>query len=106
MHHEQICRDQPRGIKQAMTAQKVGSDVALARRSSPHLGSRSLGFARAVVDEMPHTYQALGAGVIGEAQATLIVQETACLSRADRGVVDAAVADQLGTPPHAIQSRA
>jgi len=97
MHDEQTRLDQPRGIKRAVTARKVGSDVALARRCAPSLGSRLLGFAHAVVEKMPHTHDALAAGVIGKPEAMLIVRETACLSREDRGVVDAAAADQLGT---------
>ncbi|GAB3495841.1 HNH endonuclease [Flexivirga lutea] len=99
-HHRQRQLDIPRGINRATTARKVGSDIALARRSSPHLGSRLLGLAHAVVEEMPHTCQALTAGVIGERDATELVAATACLSREDRASVDAAIADELGTVSH------
>ncbi|HWC23237.1 MAG TPA: DUF222 domain-containing protein [Flexivirga sp.] len=99
-HDRQRQVDIPRGIDRATTARKVGSDVALARRSSPHLGSRLLGLAHAVVEEMPCTFRALTAGVITERDATDLVAATAYLSRDDRARVDAAIADDLGTVSH------
>lgn len=99
-HQRQRQLDTPRGIDRATTARKVGSDVAFARRSSPHLGSRLLGLAYAVVNEMPNTFAALAAGVIGERDATALVAATACLSRDDRAGVDTAIADELGTVSH------
>ncbi|WP_446666852.1 DUF222 domain-containing protein [Flexivirga sp. B27] len=100
VHESQSARDVPRGISKADTARHVGSQIALARRCAPHLGSRLLGLAHAIVDEMPHTQAALTAGVITEWDATMLCRETACLTRADRATVDAAVADQLGTVSH------
>lgn len=99
-HERQRQLDIPRGIDRATTARKVGTDIALARRSSPHLGTRLVGLAHAVVEEMPHTGQALTAGVISERDATALVAATACLSRDDRAVVDAAIADDLGAVSH------
>ncbi|GGB20905.1 HNH endonuclease [Flexivirga endophytica] len=99
-HRAQRASDIPRGIDRARTAQKVGSDIALARRSSPHLGSRLLGLAHAMVDEMPNTFAALAAGVIGERDATALVAATACLSKDDRAYVDGAIAGDLGTTSH------
>ncbi len=69
----------------------VAAQVALARRESPHRGGRLLGLARALVREMPHTLAALETGRLNEWRATLLVKETACLSRADRTQVDAEV---------------
>ena len=60
------------------------AEVALARRDSPNRGGRHLGFARALVHEMPRTLAALAAGALSEWRATLIVRESACLSVADR----------------------
>lgn len=74
----------------------IGAQLALARRESPHRGSRHLGLAKAVVLEMPHTHAALTDGVITEWTATLLVRETACLSVEDRGRVDARLAHRLG----------
>ena len=74
----------------------VGSVVALARRESPSLGDRLVGLSRALVHEMPATMSALSAGVCSERVAVAVVQATATLSVADRGVVDARVGPLLG----------
>ncbi|CUR60316.1 conserved exported hypothetical protein [metagenome] len=73
----------------AHRAAGVAAQVALARRESPHRGGRLLGLARALVGEMPRTLQALESGQINEWRATLIVRETACVSRHDRTAIDA-----------------
>ena len=67
----------------------VATEVALARRDSPARGSRHLGFAKALVHEMPHTLAALASGVLSEWRATLIVRESACLTIQDRRTLDA-----------------
>ena len=67
----------------------VASEVALARRDSPVRGGRHLGFAKALVYEMPHTLAALECGALSEWRATLIVRESACLDVEDRRVLDA-----------------
>ncbi len=46
--------------------------------------------------EMPHTLAALETGQVSEWRATLVVRETACLSREDRGRVDAELAARPG----------
>jgi hypothetical protein len=67
----------------------LASEVALARRDSPSRGNRHLGFAKALVHEMPHTLAALECGALSEWRATLIVRESACLNVADRRTLDA-----------------
>jgi hypothetical protein len=63
--------------------------VALARSDSPARGGRHLGFAKALVYEMPHTLAALERGALSEWRATLIVRESACLDVDDRRTLDA-----------------
>lgn len=88
-------------------ARSVAAQVALARRESPHRGSRHLGFARAMVHEMPHTMRHLEAGRVSEWRATIICRETACLTVADRAAVDAALSAELPMlGDRQIQSRA
>ncbi len=75
----------------------VASEVALARRDSPARGGRHLGFAKALVHEMPHTLAALECGALSEWRATLIVRESACLDAEDRRALDAELcADPAG----------
>lgn len=76
------------GVPGDLLGRGIGAQVALARRESPHAGGRILGFARALVEEMPHTLAALSSGVLSEWRATLLVRESACLSREDRGEFD------------------
>src|ERR1700731_2112511 len=81
--------DAAAGVRAARRGRGVASEVALARLDSPARGNRHLGFAKALVHEMPHTLAALEAGVLTEWRATLIVRESACLDVADRRALDA-----------------
>ena len=77
------------GVPAANRGRGVASEVALARRDSPARGGRHLGFAKALVNEMPHTLGALQQGLLSEWRATLIVRESACLDIEDRQALDA-----------------
>ena len=77
------------GLPAAQRGRGVASEIALARRDSPARGGRHLGFAKALVYEMPHTLAALEAGRLSEWRATLIVRESACLDVDDRRALDA-----------------
>jgi hypothetical protein len=77
------------GVPAAQRGRGVASEVALARRDSPARGGRHLGFAKALVHEMPHTLAALECGALSEWRATLIVRESACLDVEDRRTLDA-----------------
>lgn len=77
------------GVPAARRGRGVASEIALARRDSPARGNRHLGFAKALVYEMPHTLAALEAGLLSEWRATLIVRESACLDVEDRRALDA-----------------
>jgi hypothetical protein len=77
------------GLPKAKQGRGVGSEVALARRDSPVRGGRHLGFAKALVYEMPHTLAALASGALSEWRSTLIVRESACLDVEDRRRLDA-----------------
>ena len=83
------------GMRLEQLGKGVGAQVGLARRESPHRGTRLLGLARILTREMPHTLHALTTGVISEWRATLLVRETACLSLEDRQKVDERVAGNL-----------
>lgn len=74
----------------------IGAEVGLARRQSPYWGSRFVGLAEALVHEMPYTLEALTKGDVSEYRASLVVAETACLTRQHRSEVDALLKDRLG----------
>src|SRR6201997_888240 len=77
------------GVPSARRGRGVASEIALARRDSPARGGRHLGFAKALVHEMPHTLAALETGVLSEWRATLIVRERAFLDVEERGALAA-----------------
>lgn len=77
------------GVPAARRGRGVANEIALARRDSPARGGRHLGFAKALVHEMPHTLRALESGAPSEWRATLIVRESACLDVDDRRALDA-----------------
>lgn len=73
----------------------INAQVGMARRESPHAGGRRVGLAMVLTTEMPHTFSALRAGRIDEWRATIIARETACISREDRGEIDARIGADL-----------
>lgn len=77
------------GVPANKRGRGLASEVALARHDCPNKGGRHLGFARALVHEMPHTLAALERGALSEWRATLIVRESACLLVDDRRMLDA-----------------
>ena len=76
-------------------SRSIAAQVALARRESPTRGQQHLGVALGLVRDLPQTHDALTHGRISEWRATLVVRETATLTREDRMQVDAELAPQL-----------
>jgi hypothetical protein len=85
------------GVPAARRGRGVAAEVALARRDSPARGSRHLGFAKALVHEMPHTLAALEVGALSEWRATLVVRESACLDVEDRRRLDTELCSDIST---------
>ncbi|GAB3218696.1 DUF222 domain-containing protein [Mycolicibacterium hippocampi] len=81
--------EQAAGVPARKRGKGLASEVALARREAPACGNRHLGFAQALVHEMPHTLAALESGMLSEWRATLIVKQSACLSIEHRRALDA-----------------
>lgn len=85
------------GVPATRRGRGVAGEVALARRDAPSRGGRHLGFATALVHEMPHTLAALECGALSEWRATLIVRESACLDVEDRRALDAELCADLAS---------
>ncbi len=85
------------GVPARERGRGVGAQVALARRESPSRGSRHLGLAKALADELAHTGEHLRHGRVSEWRATIVARETACLDPDDRRAVDAELAADLPT---------
>ncbi|MDQ6754461.1 MAG: HNH endonuclease [Actinomycetota bacterium] len=93
----QRSRQEAAGLPAKQIGKGIGTQLALARRESPNRGNRLLGLAKALVNEMPHTMTALATGALSEWRATILVKETATLTREDRQTVDAEIAADTGT---------
>ena len=89
------CAEAAAGVPAERRGRGVAAEVALARRDSPARGSRHLGFAKALVNEMPHTLAALEAGALSEWRATIVVRESACLDVEDRRLLDAELCSEI-----------
>ncbi|CAN5546189.1 HNH endonuclease signature motif containing protein [soil metagenome] len=76
------------GVPAERRGRGIASQIALARRESPHKAQRHLGLARILPTELPHTWAAFQAGRITEWRATLIARETACLALEQRLEID------------------
>jgi hypothetical protein len=83
------------GVPADRRGRGLAAEVGLARQESPVRGAQHLGLARALVHEMPRTLAALTRGEISEWRATLVVRETAVLSRVHRAQVDRELAGRL-----------
>jgi hypothetical protein len=84
----QLQRQRAAGVRRDCLGRGIGDQVAMACRQPTSQGPRRLGFADAVVHEMPHTHALLSEGSISPWVATILVRETACLTREDRAGVD------------------
>ncbi|MFT4297415.1 MAG: DUF222 domain-containing protein [Micropruina sp.] len=73
----------------------VAGEIGLARHESPHRAVTLAGLATVLTSEMPHTMAAFSAGEVSEWRVTVLVRETACLSRDDRALVDAELGPKL-----------
>jgi hypothetical protein len=89
LDHKRRAAEAAAGVPKAKQGRGLASEVALARRDSPVRGGQHLGFAKALVHEMPHTLARLESGDLSEWRATLIVRESACLDVEDRRTLDA-----------------
>lgn len=80
--------EKARGMRSEHAGRGVPLQLALATRTSPHRARVFLGAARVWHTEMPHTLEALRAGVLDQYAATVLVRETACLPLEARQQVD------------------
>src|SRR3954451_19294976 len=95
LYAERQRREAAEKVPAAKRCAGLGTEIALARKVSPHQGNRHLGVALALARELPKTFAALAAGEISEWRATLVVRETAVLSVEHRMEVDRQLARHL-----------
>ncbi|MGE2834616.1 HNH endonuclease [Mycobacterium sp. SMC-4] len=85
---KRAAREDADDVPKAKRGKGLTTEIALARREAPVRGGQHLGFAKALVHEMPYTLAALESGVLSEWRATLVVRASACLSLEHRRQLD------------------
>lgn len=90
-----VARETDAGVPADQRGRGLADEIALARREHPSRGSRHLGLARALVEELPRTLDHLATGSSSEWTATVMARETAVLEPDDRRQVDAELAGRL-----------
>ncbi len=90
-----VARETDAGVPADQRGRGLADEIALARREHPSRGSRHLGLARALVEELPRTLDHLATGTTSEWTATVMARETAVLEPDDRRQVDADLAGRL-----------
>ncbi|MCA1780868.1 MAG: DUF222 domain-containing protein [Dermatophilaceae bacterium] len=90
-----------RGVRAKDRGTGIASQVGLACRQSPHRGSRMLATARALLIDLPRTFEALSRGETSEFRASLVAKETAILDAEHRRRVD----EELGPRLHELGDR-
>lgn len=88
-------REAEEGMPSAKQGAGLGSEIALARKVSRARGSRLLGFARTLLLDLPHTYNALTTGSISEEKARTVAREVDWLPREKRREADERIKDRL-----------
>ncbi|WP_285101663.1 HNH endonuclease signature motif containing protein [Promicromonospora sp. MEB111] len=83
-------------IRSERRGRGVPNQVGAALRVSPHAGAGFVSTSRVWVTQMPHTFNALQAGVLSPWRATLLVRETSHLSLEHRALID----EEICGPAH------
>lgn len=97
LRDSRVARETDAGVPAAQRGRGLAEEVGLARRESATLGSRHLGLAVALVEELPRTLAHLADGRVSEWGATMMAKQTAVLDREDRRRVDAELDERLPT---------
>lgn len=93
-HQHRRREDAANDVPKREQGKYAGNEIALAKRVSPSTGRKFLSASKAVVNDLPRTYEALANGSISEAKAHIIAEETARLTSEERQFVDDELEDR------------
>ena len=94
-HTQRVREDAANKVPKRQQGVHAGNELALAKRVSPATGRRFLSTSRAIVNDLPHTFESLAAGSISESKARIVADETAGLSSDERRAVDEELKDRV-----------
>jgi hypothetical protein len=83
------------GIRARQASRGVPEQVGLARKVSPASAARQVSQARALIQQLPGTFELLRRGEVSEHVATIVTTETSHLASEDRRLVDKRLAEEL-----------
>src|SRR5699024_4859126 len=89
-HEEEAARGDPKSKR----GHGLAAEIGLARGQSPARGSKHVGVARTLVQDMPKTFSSLALGQLDEERAQAVVKEVSWLAPEHRTAVDALMAGQ------------
>ncbi|AOP52785.1 MAG: DUF222 domain-containing protein [Brevibacterium aurantiacum] len=93
-HQHRQREDAANDVPKREQGKYAGNEIALAKRVSPSTGRKFLSTSKAVVNDLPRTFEALASGSISEAKARIIADETAWLTPEEREFVDEELKDR------------
>ncbi len=91
-----IARHREDGIYKENPACGTGAEVALARKEAQRLGAHFVNYSRAMIEEMPYTFNALERGELTEERAMLMVKKTKDMHPDARRQIDRNMAGERG----------
>jgi hypothetical protein len=83
------------GIAARQARRGIPEQIGLARKVSPASAARQVSQARALIQDMPETFELLQHGEVSEHVTTIVTTETSHLAAEDRRLADKRLADQL-----------
>jgi hypothetical protein len=96
LEQDVIARHREEGLYQQNPARGTGAEVALARKEAQHLGPRFVNYSRAMIEQMPYTFNALERGELTEERAMLMVSKTSDIHVDVRRQIDRNMAGERG----------
>lgn len=76
------------GVRERKIGEGIAAEIGLAIKQSPHKAAQLLSVACRLTMDLPHTFDALQAGILTESRAETIARETAILDPADTAIAD------------------
>lgn len=92
---KRVMRDELNQLPVRQWGARVGDEIGLAKKISPHAGRAFLTTAQCLVGGLPGTFTSLSLGKISEQKARIVAEETEGLSNEDKLTIDGRIGESL-----------